>query len=93
MAQAPLRFVTQREPGDKEEIFTRVIDPKFLFIAVFQMFRLAFDVFFDDRGDISTTRSAWAEVRDNNERGSCAYTLFDPFSHFPRQRPRGDKCS
>lgn len=29
----------------------------------------SFDVYLDDRGELSTTRSAWNEVRDNVERG------------------------
>lgn len=44
----------------------------------------AIDAFFDDRGDMITTRSAWAEVRDNVDRGSYADALFRPFPHFPQ---------
>lgn len=33
------------------------------------------DAVLDDRGDLSTTRVAWNEVRDNVERGPCQFRL------------------
>lgn len=33
------------------------------------------DVYLDDRGDLSTTRRVWSEVRDNVDRGKWDFSV------------------